>query len=87
MGGRQIDGGGERKQGPDPVPSCEETTTWALEAFNAITEDDIRAACRAAHFPKGMKLSELQDVQATVGVGTALIWYLILIRYKCSAAT
>ena len=25
-------------------------------------------------------------VQATVGVGTVLIWYLILIRYKCSAA-
>ena len=24
-------------------------------------------------------------VQATVGVGTVLIWYLILIRYKCSA--
>ena len=25
-------------------------------------------------------------VIATVGVGTVLIWYLILIRYKCSAA-
>ena len=25
-------------------------------------------------------------VQATVGIGTVLIWYLILIRYKCSAA-
>ena len=26
-------------------------------------------------------------VQATVGVGTVLIWYLILIRYQCSATT
>ena len=33
-----------------------------LEAFNAITEDDIMAACRAAYFPKGMKLSELEDL-------------------------
>ena len=26
-------------------------------------------------------------VQATGGVGTVLIWYLILIRYKCNATT
>ena len=31
-----------------------------MEAFDAITEDDIRAACHAAYFPK---LSELQDLK------------------------
>ena len=55
--------GKKRKQGPVPVPSREETATWVLEAFDAITEDDIRAACRAAYFPKGMKLSELEDLK------------------------
>ena len=55
--------GKKRKRGPVPVPSREETTTWVLEAFDAITEDDIRAVCRAAYFPKGMKLSELEDLK------------------------
>ena len=54
--------GKKRKRGPVPVPSREETATWVLEAFNAITENDIKAACRAAYFPKGMKLSELEDL-------------------------
>ena len=54
--------GGEKKRGPVPVPSRKETATWVLEAFNAITEDDIMAACHAAYFPKGMKLSELEDL-------------------------
>ena len=54
--------GEKRKRGPVPVPSREETATWVLEAFNAITENDIKAACRAAYFPKGMKLSELEDL-------------------------
>ena len=52
--------GEKKKRGPVPVPSREETATWVFEAFNAITEDDIMAACRAAYFPKGMKLSELE---------------------------
>ena len=61
--------GEKRKRGPVPVPSREETATWVFEAldatteraFNATTEDDIRAACHAAYFPKGMKLLELED--------------------------
>ena len=61
VGGRSFDGK-KKICGPVPVPSREETTTWVLEAFNAITKDDIMAACRAAYFPKGMKLSELEDL-------------------------
>ena len=55
--------GKKRKQCPVPVPSREQTATWVLEAIDAITGDDIWAVCRAAYFPKGMELSELEDLQ------------------------
>ena len=55
--------GNKGKQGPVPIPSRQETATGVLEAFDAISEDDIRAACHAAYFPKGMKLSELEDLK------------------------
>ena len=54
--------GNKQRHGLVPVPSRKEIATWVLEAFNAIAEGDIRAACHAAYFPKGMKLSELEDL-------------------------
>ena len=50
-------------QGLLRVPLREETGTQVLEAFNAITEDTSRAACRAAYSPKGIQLSELEDLK------------------------
>ena len=38
------------------------------------------------HVPPPPPCNSYALVIATVGVGTVLIWYLILIRYKCSAA-
>ena len=43
--------GKKRKRGPVPVPSREETATWVLEAFNAITENDINDIITTS--PKG----------------------------------
>ena len=39
-----------------------------------------------ANYPPPPLCNSYALVIATVGVGTVLIWYLILIRYKCSAA-
>lgn len=45
-----------------PVPEITQYLSWVANAFEAISHESIREACRAAYFPNGMKLAQLEDV-------------------------
>ena len=44
-----------------PHPSHAQFGKWVSEAWNAISDDELRSAMRKAIFPNGMKLSQLED--------------------------
>ena len=44
-----------------PHPSRAQFGRWVSEAWNAISDDELRSAMRKAIFPNGMKLSQLDD--------------------------
>ena len=55
--------GQTKKRGPVPQPSLKKVANWVVRAFVAITDDAIHEACRTAHFPSGLKLSQLEDTE------------------------
>ena len=52
---------GRKKRGPVPAPSRVLLGNWVADAFEAITDDKLRAACASAYFPRGLKLTQLED--------------------------
>ena len=61
--------------------------------FSGISASSFKVLCKRVFASTASNLpcppppcNSYALVIATVGVGTVLIWYLILIRYKCSAA-
>ena len=55
----------EKLSDKDPVPSPERRlmVTWIRDAWERISDEKILRATEMAYFPKGMKLSELEDTE------------------------
>ena len=53
----------EKLSDKDPVPAPERRlmVIWIRDAWEQISDEKIQRATKTAHFPKGMKLSELED--------------------------
>ena len=55
----------EKLSDKDPVPAPERRlmVTWIRDAWERISDEKILRATETAYFPKGMKLSELEDTE------------------------
>ena len=49
------------RQGPVPTPERRLMVTWIRDAWERISDEKILCAPKTACFPKGMKLSDLED--------------------------
>ena len=48
---------------PEPAPQRRLMVTWMWDAWERISDEKILRATETAYFPKGMKLSELEDTE------------------------